>query len=75
MNKNNSHKKKAIKPKSVKKVETRGGARPNAGRKEKVYSETLIEKKLLIPQSKYQYFTDLAKSERAKVFLHYVEKN
>lgn len=53
----------------------RGGSRPNAGRREKVYSETLIEKKLLIPQSTYQYFTDLAKSEREKVFSHYVDKN
>ncbi len=50
----------------------RGGSRPNAGRREKVYSETLIEKKLLIPQSKYQYFTDLAKSEREKVLVAFL---
>lgn len=52
----------------------RGGARENAGRREKVYSEELVEKKLLIPASTCQYFATLAKSEREKVFSHYVEK-
>jgi len=44
-----------------------GGARPGAGRPNANYSEPIIEKKIRIPKSKAQFFSDLAKSEREKV--------
>lgn len=42
----------------------RGGAGRGQGAKVKVFSEPIIEKKIRIPKSKEQFFSNLAKVER-----------
>lgn len=52
-----------------KKKENRGGAGRGQGAKVKVFSEEIIEKKIRIPKSKADYFSELAKSERNRVLV------